>query len=482
MGQLPFAPPSVGGWPSGSAWLGTAATQTRLRLAAFFAARADVTSRSSSRSPSRIAWTPLPGCLSWTRGHHARGQLSTRRMAIQASCSRSPCHRPSTPSREAVSLYMESCIDLLTRRRFLAASGVVGATALAAGASWRPLSELLAAGASTPAGSTPPRSGERILVLVTLYGGNDSLGMLVPYADPAYHDARPELAYSADEVLHLDDAVGLNPEMDRCPWALGRRTSWPWCRASGTRSRTAAISARWTSGRAGRPGIRSTPAGSAAGWTRPVPIRCALYRRVGAAAAHGRRDVRGSGRPARTAVRCRRARSARESPHCPNRHRASQRCRPRPRGESRTCFASSQRYSRSPASPASGASGPAEDESKAAGASAGGQGALGAATQTSSSGASRRDTPTRVYAVSLGGFDTHADEKGTQSRLLGELDTALTGFLDSVETRSVVVAVYSEFGRRVEANASQGTDHGTAGTMLIAGPASAVACTASSRR
>jgi uncharacterized protein (DUF1501 family) len=49
------------------------------------------------------------------------------------------------------------------------------------------------------------------------------------------------------------------------------------------------------------------------------------------------------------------------------------------------------------------------------------------------------------------------------------LDAALTGFLDSVEGRPVVVAVYSEFGRRVEANASQGTDHGPAGTMLIAG-------------
>ena len=39
MGQVPFAPPSVGGWPSGSAWLGTAATQARLWLAAFLAAR-----------------------------------------------------------------------------------------------------------------------------------------------------------------------------------------------------------------------------------------------------------------------------------------------------------------------------------------------------------------------------------------------------------------------------------------------------------
>ena len=85
----------------------------------------------------------------------------------------------------------------------------------------------------------------------------------------------------------------------------------------------------------------------------------------------------------------------------------------------------------------------------------------------------RAGVPTRVYAVSLGGFDTHADEKGTQSRLLGELDSAVSGFLAGMDSdprgSKVVVAIYSEFGRRVAANASQGTDHGTAGPLLVAG-------------
>jgi uncharacterized protein (DUF1800 family) len=68
MGQVPFAPPSVDGWPSGSAWLGTAATQARLRLAAFLAARADVTNIEQAGSSDRVeavgrllvvdAWTP----------------------------------------------------------------------------------------------------------------------------------------------------------------------------------------------------------------------------------------------------------------------------------------------------------------------------------------------------------------------------------------------------------------------------------------
>ena len=49
------------------------------------------------------------------------------------------------------------------------------------------------------------------LVLVTLYGGADGLNTVIPYADPAYAAARPELSYRPDQVLRLDDAFGLNP-------------------------------------------------------------------------------------------------------------------------------------------------------------------------------------------------------------------------------------------------------------------------------
>jgi uncharacterized protein (DUF1501 family) len=81
--------------------------------------------------------------------------------------------------------------------------------------------------------------------------------------------------------------------------------------------------------------------------------------------------------------------------------------------------------------------------------------------------------PARVYSVSLGGFDTHADERGTQQRLLTEVDQAVSGFLTrmagSDRGRGVVLMAYSEFGRRVAANANQGTDHGTAGPVFIAG-------------
>ncbi|WP_373280808.1 DUF1501 domain-containing protein, partial [Mycobacterium celatum] len=52
-----------------------------------------------------------------------------------------------------------------------------------------------------------------VLVIVTLYGGNDGINTVIPHADNAYHDARPELAYAPGDVLHLDQQLGLNPAL-----------------------------------------------------------------------------------------------------------------------------------------------------------------------------------------------------------------------------------------------------------------------------
>src|ERR1700743_2160609 len=99
-------------------------------------------------------------------------------------------------------------MDAMTRRRFLIASGVTGGAALAAGSigvTWDKLHQRAVA--------QPLAAGSKILVVVTLYGGNDGLNTVIPYADPAYHSARPDLAYADTEVLHLDSALGLNPAM-----------------------------------------------------------------------------------------------------------------------------------------------------------------------------------------------------------------------------------------------------------------------------
>jgi uncharacterized protein (DUF1501 family) len=82
-------------------------------------------------------------------------------------------------------------------------------------------------------------------------------------------------------------------------------------------------------------------------------------------------------------------------------------------------------------------------------------------------------SPTKVWSVSLGGFDTHANEANAQAELLGVVSTSLTRFMSQLKSTSrqsdVTVMVYSEFGRRVKGNASQGTDHGTAGPMFLIG-------------
>src|SRR5664280_2565192 len=96
----------------------------------------------------------------------------------------------------------------LTRRRFLIASGVTAGAALATGATGVALADLL-----SRARTDPLPQGSGVLVLVTLYGGNDGLSTVIPYADPAYQAARPDLAYTPEEVLHLDSSVGLNPAM-----------------------------------------------------------------------------------------------------------------------------------------------------------------------------------------------------------------------------------------------------------------------------
>jgi uncharacterized protein (DUF1501 family) len=80
---------------------------------------------------------------------------------------------------------------------------------------------------------------------------------------------------------------------------------------------------------------------------------------------------------------------------------------------------------------------------------------------------------TRVYYVSIGGFDTHANQTFTHSRLLNELGGALNAFHKDLKAQDnanrVMTMVFSEFGRRVPQNASGGTDHGTAAPMYLVG-------------
>jgi uncharacterized protein (DUF1501 family) len=83
--------------------------------------------------------------------------------------------------------------------------------------------------------------------------------------------------------------------------------------------------------------------------------------------------------------------------------------------------------------------------------------------------------PTRLYYVTYSGnsFDTHVQQADLHSRLLMYTADAVRGFMEDIKrigrADDVAVMMFTEFGRRVEENASLGTDHGTATPMFICG-------------
>ena len=89
----------------------------------------------------------------------------------------------------------------------------------------------------------------------------------------------------------------------------------------------------------------------------------------------------------------------------------------------------------------------------------------------------RAGLSTRVYYVTLGGFDTHRGQggvNGSHANLMNQVASSLKAFYDDLRAQGndsrVMTMMFSEFGRRVRQNASNGTDHGTAAPMFLLGP------------
>ena len=80
---------------------------------------------------------------------------------------------------------------------------------------------------------------------------------------------------------------------------------------------------------------------------------------------------------------------------------------------------------------------------------------------------------TKVYYVSLGSFDTHFNQQKRQGELLHQLAETIKVFMDDLKSNGraneVLLMTFSEFGRRVAENASLGTDHGTASQIFLIG-------------
>jgi uncharacterized protein (DUF1501 family) len=355
-------------------------------------------------------------------------------------------------------------MDNLTRRRFLTMSGVTAAGALAVGATQVNWSDLM-----TAAVRDPLPHGDSVLVVVTLYGGNDGLNTVVPAGDPAYQKARPELAYQPDEVLDLGEGLGLNPGLkglkglwDDDVLAVVRGVGYPEPDRSHFRSM-----AIWQTGSP----KTSVPTGWLGRWLDAAgadPLRAVSVEPTlppllaGATTAAASLPVRGlklPGGQVGTAFAALGKPSPGETIWHARAAKSLQDLQNAVRVLGGAVHDQAEREEDA-------------DEERTNGASAGGGSQLGVQLDLVA-GLIEAGVPTRAYSVSLGGFDTHADERGTQQRLLTELDNALTPFVQRMRRtdrgRNVVVLVYSEFGRRVAANGSDGTDHGTAGPLFVIG-------------
>jgi len=83
----------------------------------------------------------------------------------------------------------------------------------------------------------------------------------------------------------------------------------------------------------------------------------------------------------------------------------------------------------------------------------------------------KSDINTRVYYLSVGSFDTHVNQNERQQKLFSDINEAVKSFVADMKSNglfeNILLMTFSEFGRRVAQNASNGTDHGTANQMFF---------------
>jgi len=311
-----------------------------------------------------------------------------------------------------------------------------------------------------------PGGEPRRLIVVQLGGGNDGLNTLVPFRNDLYFQARPTLALrSTDGLLPLSDELALHPAMkglkdlfDQGQVAIANAVGYPnpdrshframdiWQTGSGAeRTLSTGWLGRYLDSTCAAPGRPAAPAYQALELDDTLSLALKGARRTGLAL----RD------PAKL-------------------HQLTQ---------SRYLSRLSQESAAAPAvsevdylyKTLADAASSAEylyEKTKAhpLGAGTYPQSAFGKSLKTTAE-LITSGVESRVYYLALSGFDTHVGQLGRQAQLLGELSTGLSALAADLrqagEWVNTLVLVFSEFGRRVGQNASNGTDHGTANNVLL---------------
>jgi len=382
--------------------------------------------------------------------------------------------------------------SVFNRRKFLALAGGVGAVGVL-GATLGPRAwDVMFGGAADPRGTLSAAgasTGGRRLVLVTLYGGNDGLNTVVPYEDPRYAPSRGMLALDPSKVLPIGEGYGLHPALS------GFKKLWDqkklgiiqgvgfadpnfshfasmdiWQSGVPGSSVNTGWIGRWLDANGSSP-LRAVGIGP----TTPVVLQGEKVQ--GASIPAG--PIRLPGNPNEQALYALLAGTAKNEALLLN-----------GAAQSSADLLTVERQL-GPILDRSATADPLHLQSAVAGSSAAdaAQGALAIANGGGGLSSSSvlaiqlsivanlilANSPTEVYSVELGGFDTHADQTPIQQTLLSELDTGVTAFVDALSAHPVgketVVLIYTEFGRRVTGNASAGSDHGWANVVFVAGDA-----------
>lgn len=361
-------------------------------------------------------------------------------------------------------------------RRLLLKSGLASAPLISVGTATLPLFLSRSAQAADA-----PKKGEKILVVVQLLGGNDGLNTVVPHKIDGYARGRRGLRLGADSLVKLSDEIGLHGSLKPLEKSLNdgrlavvQGVGYPNPDRSHFRSMDIWESARLDpndlqTGWLGRTMDQSSLNGTGAKvsgvhiGSRTLPL--AMHARRSDVPSLERLDqlqLKGDNSLTRMAADLERLNQAQSnSKLTPQDQTGMSSENPLLGFVSRTtatAVASSKKLA---------------DLDSASGTAKYPETTLGKRLELIAR-MIRSGLDTRVFYTSHEGFDTHANQLNIHAGLLDQLATGLAAF-DADMTESghgdrVSVLIFSEFGRRLNENASLGTDHGAAAPVFLMGP------------
>lgn len=351
---------------------------------------------------------------------------------------------------------------MLSRRQFLRTSSIVSLT---------PVVPTLLASTAQAAGTA---SDAKTLVVIQLDGGNDGLNTVVPFADDGYARARNKLRLETSKLHKLNEYVGLHPRMgaakslfDDGRLSILQGVGYPNPDRSHFRSMKIWQTARFREaeqtsygwlgraldiGQSERQSAKQTAPGAIYVGDSETPI--ALWGRRSTATAFSQAtDLHLAHHLAHPLA------MKPSSPAVINAaNKESSALTPFVSQQVLSAYQAADEFQKQQPAAPSEASYPDTKLGER----------LKLVSQMLKSG-----SQTRVYYTSQSGYDTHSAQIYTHARLLRAFSEALQAFLNDLKAAKlddrVVVLAFSEFGRRVKENDSQGTDHGTSGPVFLAG-------------